>query len=86
MKINQSLISAYIRYFNLIKLALRNKQFLFYFTDINTLQNEMSPKVELKVTNPRNSPKHFPFNQTPRTTCPNKILDISALKQQPKLL
>ncbi|CAD1472564.1 unnamed protein product, partial [Heterotrigona itama] len=53
--------------------------------DINTLQNEMSPKVELKVTNPRNSPKHFPFNQTPRT-CPNKILDISALKQQPKLL
>ncbi|XP_043528541.1 MATH and LRR domain-containing protein PFE0570w-like [Frieseomelitta varia] len=53
--------------------------------DINTLQNEMSPKVDLKVTNPRNSPKQFPFNQTPQT-CPNKILDISALKQQPKLL
>ena len=55
--------------------------------DINALQNEMSPKADLKVTNPRNSPKQrLPFSQTPRTTCPSKILDISALKQQPKLL
>lgn len=47
----------------------------------------MSPKTDLKVTNPRNSPKQrLPFSQTPRTTCPSKILDISALKQQPKLL
>lgn len=30
--------------------------------------------------------QRFGFGQTPRTSCPSKILDISTLKQQPKLL
>lgn len=56
--------------------------------DISKVQNEVPPRVDLKPANSRNSPKtlRFPFNQTPRTTCPSKILDISTLKQQPKLL
>ncbi|CAK9801831.1 SCL-interrupting locus protein homolog [Anthophora quadrimaculata] len=57
--------------------------------DIGKIQVEVPSKVELKFTNPKGSPKtlqRFPFSQTPRTTCPSKILDISTLKQQPKLL
>ncbi|KOC60692.1 SCL-interrupting locus protein like protein [Habropoda laboriosa] len=57
--------------------------------DIGKLQVDVPSKVELKFTNSKGSPKtlqRFPFSQTPRTTCPSKILDISTLKQQPKLL
>ncbi|XP_031840559.1 uncharacterized protein LOC116430481 [Nomia melanderi] len=56
--------------------------------DINKTQMEVPPKVDLRLANTKNSPalKRFPFTQTPRTTCPSKILDISTLKQQPKLL
>ncbi|OAD58067.1 hypothetical protein WN48_00867 [Eufriesea mexicana] len=57
--------------------------------DISKVEDEGSSKVDLKFANPKHSPKtfqRFPFNQTPRTTCPSKILDISTLKQQPKLL
>lgn len=52
-------------------------------------KNDGSPKVDLKITDSKSNLKtvqHFPFNQTPRTTCPSKILDISTLKRQPKLL
>ncbi|XP_076756179.1 uncharacterized protein LOC143426525 [Xylocopa sonorina] len=54
--------------------------------DTGKVQSEMSPKIDLKLANSKNSPKplRFPFNH--RTTCPSKILDISTLKQQPKLL
>ncbi|CAL7940125.1 unnamed protein product [Xylocopa violacea] len=54
--------------------------------DTGKVQSEMSPKIDLKFANSKNSPKplRFPFNH--RTTCPSKILDISTLKQQPKLL
>ncbi|XP_012144238.1 uncharacterized protein LOC100881935 [Megachile rotundata] len=57
--------------------------------DINKVAVETPSKIDIKHTNPKNSPKvlqRFPFNQTPKTSCPSKILDISTLKQQPKLL
>ena len=55
--------------------------------DIGKVQVQTPPKADLKFTNPKSNPTlRFPFNQTPRTTCPSKILDISTLKQQPKLL
>ncbi|XP_076657216.1 uncharacterized protein LOC143361584 [Halictus rubicundus] len=56
--------------------------------DIDKIQVEVPLKVDKKVANTKNSPalQRFPFTQTPRTTCPSKILDISTLKQQPKLL
>ncbi|XP_053997189.1 uncharacterized protein LOC128886382 [Hylaeus anthracinus] len=56
--------------------------------DISKVHVEAPPKVDLKFANPKNSPvvQRYPFSQTPRTTCPSKILDISTLKQQPKLL
>ncbi|XP_078052158.1 uncharacterized protein LOC144478266 [Augochlora pura] len=56
--------------------------------DIDKGYVETPPKVDMKNANTKNSPplQRFPFTQTPRTTCPSKILDISTLKQQPKLL
>ncbi|XP_033323826.2 uncharacterized protein LOC117219063 isoform X1 [Megalopta genalis] len=56
--------------------------------DIDKVHVEIPPNIDVKVANTKNSPalQRFPFTQTPRTTCPSKILDISTLKQQPKLL
>ncbi|XP_034184324.2 uncharacterized protein LOC117606217 [Osmia lignaria lignaria] len=58
--------------------------------DINKVPVETSLKNDFKkLPSSKNSPKilqRFPFNQTPKTSCPSKILDISTLKQQPKLL
>ncbi|KAK2579381.1 hypothetical protein KPH14_003245 [Odynerus spinipes] len=49
---------------------------------------EGPPKADLKTPNVKHSPvaQQYPFTQMPRTSCPSKILDISTLKQQPKLL
>ncbi|KZC09418.1 SCL-interrupting locus protein like protein [Dufourea novaeangliae] len=56
--------------------------------DTGKVQAEVFPKGDMKFTNAKKGPtlQRFPFTQTPRTTCPSKILDISTLKQQPKLL
>ncbi|XP_076299499.1 uncharacterized protein LOC143218275 [Lasioglossum baleicum] len=56
--------------------------------DVDKIQVEVPPKFDEKIANTKKSPalQRFPFTQTPRTTCPSKILDISTLKQQPKLL
>ncbi|XP_076620788.1 uncharacterized protein LOC143341672 [Colletes latitarsis] len=56
--------------------------------DNSKVHVEVPPKVDLKFANSKSSPvtQRYPFSQTPRTTCPSKILDISTLKQQPKLL
>lgn len=55
--------------------------------DNNIMCMEGLPKMDRKSPNIQNSPvARYPFTQMPRTSCPSKILDISTLKQQPKLL
>lgn len=48
----------------------------------------MASKYDFKPTTGKNNPtlRQFPFVQTPGTTCPSRILDLSTLKRQPKLL
>lgn len=48
----------------------------------------MSPKHDFKQTAANNNPvlRRLPFVQTFGTTCPSRILDLSTLKRQPKLL
>ncbi|KAL6428666.1 hypothetical protein ACFW04_007934 [Cataglyphis niger] len=49
---------------------------------------EMISKHDFKPTTGKNNPtlRQFPFVQTPGTSCPSRILDLSTLKRQPKLL
>lgn len=49
---------------------------------------EGSSKADLKIGNIKHSPitQQYPYAQMSRTNCPSKILDISTLKQMPKLL
>ncbi|XP_014489173.1 PREDICTED: uncharacterized protein LOC106752166 [Dinoponera quadriceps] len=56
--------------------------------DTGQVYNEVAPKRDFKATTGKNNPalRQFPFVQTPGTTCPSRILDISTLKRQPKLL
>lgn len=48
----------------------------------------MISKHDFKPTTGKNNPtlRQFPFVQTPGTSCPSRILDLSTLKRQPKLL
>ncbi|KAG7211294.1 hypothetical protein KM043_010594 [Ampulex compressa] len=52
------------------------------------ISTEVPVKADLMPSKPKNSPlpQRYPLSQTPRTSYPSKILDISTLKQQPKLL
>lgn len=43
-------------------------------------------KHDFKLVAAKNLALHRPLLQTSGTTCPNRILDISTLKRQPKLL
>ncbi|EFN76909.1 SCL-interrupting locus protein-like protein [Harpegnathos saltator] len=57
--------------------------------DIGQVYAEVASKrTDFKPTTAKNSPalRQFPFVRTPGTTCPSRILDISTLKRQPKLL
>ncbi|KAL2715134.1 homeobox protein 13-like isoform X1 [Vespula squamosa] len=56
--------------------------------DDNVMCLEGSPKTDLKIGNIKHSPitQQYPYAQMSRTNCPSKILDISTLKQMPKLL
>ncbi|XP_072764546.1 uncharacterized protein [Anoplolepis gracilipes] len=49
---------------------------------------KMAFKEDFKPAVGKNNPtlRQFPFVQTPGTTCPSRILDLSTLKRQPKLL
>lgn len=59
-----------------------------YFVDIDQTYGEMTSKHDFKPTTGKNNPtpRQFPFVQTPGTSCPSRILDLSTLKRQPKLL
>lgn len=48
----------------------------------------MSPKCDFKptVANNNSALHRLPFVQTSGITCPSRILDLSTLKRQPKLL
>ncbi|XP_018393872.1 PREDICTED: uncharacterized protein LOC108772761 [Cyphomyrmex costatus] len=50
--------------------------------------DKVSSKCDFKPAATNNNPalRRFPFVQTSGTTCPSRILDLSALKRQPKLL
>lgn len=54
----------------------------------NNIRAEDTDGMQAPKSDPKNSPalRRFPFVQTPRTNCPNRILDLSTLKRQPKLL
>lgn len=55
----------------------------------NSITNMEGPsKLDPRTSNVKHSPiaQRYPYTQMPRTSCPSKILDISTLKQQPKLL
>ncbi|KYN22080.1 PREDICTED: uncharacterized protein LOC108759373 [Trachymyrmex cornetzi] len=54
----------------------------------NQACDRVSSKYDFKpaVTNNNPALRRFPFVQTSGTTCPSRILDLSALKRQPKLL
>ncbi|XP_067210033.1 putative leucine-rich repeat-containing protein DDB_G0290503 [Linepithema humile] len=54
----------------------------------NLIYEETVPKRDFKPLIGKNNPAvhRFPFVQTPGTTCPSKILDLSTIKRQPKLL
>lgn len=56
---------------------------VYLFSDLflDTTYGEVAPKRDFKP-----APGKFPFVQTPGTTCPSRILDLSTLKRQPKLL
>ncbi|KAI4497199.1 hypothetical protein M0802_007683 [Mischocyttarus mexicanus] len=56
--------------------------------DDNLMCLEGSQKADLKTPNIKHNPgtQQYPYAQVPRTSCPSKILDISRLKQMPKLL
>ncbi|XP_070160574.1 putative leucine-rich repeat-containing protein DDB_G0290503 isoform X1 [Polyergus mexicanus] len=56
--------------------------------NIDQTYGEMASKHDFKPTTGKNNPtlRQFPFVQTPGTTCPSRILDLSTLKRQPKLL
>jgi len=57
-----------------------------HFLDIDQTYDEVSLKHDLKPAIANNPALHrFPFVQTSGTTC-SRILDLSALKRQPKLL
>lgn len=52
-----------------------------YFLDTDQPYGEVASKHDFKPAT-----RKFPFVQTPGTTCPSRILDLSTLKRQPKLL
>ncbi|XP_015183471.1 PREDICTED: uncharacterized protein LOC107070101 isoform X2 [Polistes dominula] len=56
--------------------------------DDNLMCLEGSLKADLKTPNIKHNPatQQYPYAQVQRTSCPSKILDISTLKQMPKLL
>ncbi|XP_014616580.1 PREDICTED: uncharacterized protein LOC106793849 isoform X1 [Polistes canadensis] len=56
--------------------------------DDNLMCLEGSLKTDLKTPNIKHNPatQQYPYAQVPRTSCPSRILDISTLKQMPKLL
>lgn len=63
-----------------------------YVLDTDQTYDEVAPKHDFKPVAGKNNPtlqrptRQFPFIQTPGTTCPSRILDLSTLKRQPKLL
>lgn len=59
-----------------------------YFLGTDQTYDEVTPKYDFKPVAGKNNPtlRQFPFVQTPGTTCPSRILDLSTLKRQPKLL
>ncbi|XP_011067152.1 PREDICTED: uncharacterized protein LOC105153790 [Acromyrmex echinatior] len=56
--------------------------------NIDQAYDKVSSKYDFKPAATNNNPalRRFPFVQTSGTTCPSRILDLSALKRQPKLL
>lgn len=62
------------------------KPVLTYFLD--QMYGETASKHDFKLANEKDNPalRQHPLVQTSGTACPSRILDLSALKKQPKLL
>ncbi|XP_011634806.1 LOW QUALITY PROTEIN: uncharacterized protein LOC105425647 [Pogonomyrmex barbatus] len=55
---------------------------------VNQIHDQVSSKHDFKLAMIKNNPalRRCPFVQTSETTCPSRILELSTLKRQPKLL